>query len=131
MNISVCFNMSGYQHCTCRYRSSKHYCVINLNDGRFGCDFCSKTNASGESLKAQELQNTNIRNIKCVNNGARLFIELDTLIDIEDRVSRILSAKYELLIFNKTNKLKYVIGCIHLLDLIENKYTFTTEKTNH
>jgi hypothetical protein len=39
----------------------------------FGCDFCSKTYASGESLKAQELQNINIRNIKCVNNGERLF----------------------------------------------------------
>ena len=76
VNISVCFNMSGYQHCTCRYRSSKHYCVINLNDGGFGCE----TYASGESLKAQELQNTNIRNIKCVNNGARLFIELYSVV---------------------------------------------------
>ena len=72
--------MSGYQHCTCRYRSSKHYCVINLNDGGFGWDFCSKTYAYGESLKAQELNNTNIRNIKCVNNGASLFIELYSVV---------------------------------------------------
>ena len=54
----------------------KHYCVINRNDGGLGCDSCRKTYASDESLQAQELQNTNIKNIKSVNNGARLFIEL-------------------------------------------------------
>jgi hypothetical protein len=54
---------------------------------------------------------------------------LDTLIDIEDSVRRILSATYELLILSKTNKLKYLIGCIHRLDLIET--TFAIEETPH
>ena len=54
----------------------KHDCVKKRNDGGLVCDSCRKTYASGESLQAQELPNTNIKNIKSVNNGARLFIEL-------------------------------------------------------
>jgi len=36
--------------------------------------------ASGESLKAQELQNTNIKNIKYLKHGARSFIELYSVV---------------------------------------------------
>lgn len=36
------------------------------------------------------------------------------------------SAKYE--IFNKTNKLKYVIGCVQLVDMSENPHTLTSQQ---
>jgi hypothetical protein len=63
----------------CLFLNKSERCIQPIkyfNDGGLGCDSCRKTYASGESLQAQELQNTNIKNIKSVNNGARLFIEL-------------------------------------------------------
>ena len=44
---------------------------------------------------------------------------LDTAIDMADGERSVRSAKYELPLFNKTNKLKYVIGCVHLIELSE------------
>ncbi|CAC5383775.1 unnamed protein product [Mytilus coruscus] len=48
-----------------------------------------------------------------------LLKNLDTAIDMADGRRSVRSAKYELPIFNTTNKLKYVIRCIHLTALSE------------
>lgn len=44
---------------------------------------------------------------------------LDSAIDMADGMRSVRSAKYELPIFNKTNKVKNAIGCIHLTTLTE------------
>lgn len=44
-----------------------------------------------------------------------LLKNLDTAIDMGDGGRSVRSSKYELPIFNRTNKIKYVIGCIHLI----------------
>lgn len=48
-----------------------------------------------------------------------LLKNLDILIDMGDGVRLVCFVKYELLIFNKINKIKYVIGCVYLIILIE------------
>lgn len=44
---------------------------------------------------------------------------MDTSIDMGDGARSVRSAKYELPIFNKTNKTKYAIRCVHLTTLTE------------
>lgn len=57
-----------------------------------------------------------------------LLKNLDTAIDMGDGARSVRSAKYEMPIFNKTNKLKYVIGCVHLVDMSENPHTLTSQQ---
>lgn len=57
-----------------------------------------------------------------------LLKNLDTAIDMGDGAISVRSAKYEMPIFNKTNKLKYVIGCVHLVDMSENPHTLTSQQ---
>lgn len=44
-----------------------------------------------------------------------LLKNLDILMDIGDVVRLVCFVKYELLIFNKINKIEYVIGCVYLI----------------
>lgn len=59
-----------------------------------------------------------------------LLKNLDTAIDMGDGARSVRSAKYEMPIhvFNKTNKLKYVIGCVQLVDMSENPHTLTSQQ---
>jgi len=118
----------------------ENYWVANMNDGRFGCHFCANTYACVGSLKAHELkkhqhsiQKDKKKSTKSHKNQDDLYNyiqllfkltallkNLDTSIDMADGSRCVRSTKYELPIFNKTNKLKYVIGCVHLIDLSEN-----------
>lgn len=61
--------------------------------------------------------------IVLVSKLTALLKNLDTAIGMGDGARSVRSAKYEMPIFNKTNKLKYVIGCVHLVDMSEIPHT--------
>lgn len=117
----------------------ENYWVLN-EEGRFPCHFCIKTYSHVGSLKTHERichqhNGPKIEKKKKAKTSANddqlfnyiillfkltgLLKNLDTAIDMADGRRSVRSAKYELPIFNTTNKLKYVIGCIHLTALSE------------
>ncbi|CAC5383779.1 unnamed protein product [Mytilus coruscus] len=117
----------------------ENYWVLN-EEGRFPCHFCIKIYSHVESLKTHERichqhngpkiekkkkSETSATDDQLFNYIILLFKltgllkNLDTAIDMADGRRSVRSAKYELPIFNTTNKLKYVIGCIHLTALSE------------
>ncbi|XP_056013220.1 uncharacterized protein LOC125660287 [Ostrea edulis] len=116
----------------------ENYYVVNANDGRFPCHFCEKSFSYVGSLKSHEqikhqhtvqpmkrkptVKNTEdeLYNYMCLLfKLTALLKNLDTAIDMADGHRSVRSCKYELPIFHKTHKTKYVIGCIHLTTLTE------------
>lgn len=117
----------------------ENYWVLN-DEGRFACHFCEKSYCHSGSLKTHELQQhqhsgPKLKRKKKTSAATKddelynyillvfkltaLLKNLDTAIDMADGRRAVRSAKYELPVFNKTNKLKYVIGCVHLTALSE------------
>lgn len=115
----------------------ENYWVQNFEDGRIRCHFCPKTYAYVGSLKAHE---SSVHNVtvgkqsqlsKKTDDDAdqlqdyvfmlfklvMLHKNLDSAVDMGDGERSVRSAKYELPIYNKTNKTKYSIGSIHLTAL--------------
>jgi hypothetical protein len=103
---------------------------------RFKCHFCDKTYAYSKTLKTHELKvhshnvskhSSEKESSNCdeVFNYVMLVFKLialhrnlDSAIDMADRRRSVRSAKYEVPIYNKTNKLKYLIGSVHLTALV-------------
>ena len=121
----------------------ENYWIANEEDGRFSCHFCDKSYAGIGTAKTHESSKHNHKTKssrkskpkpkdakdELYNYVRTLFVltsllkNLDTAIDMADGARSVRSAKYELPLFNKTNKLKYVIGCIHLTELSEKTLT--------
>ena len=117
----------------------ENYWIGNESDGRFSCHFCTKTYLHVGTLQAHEKLKHNHtvplqdkRKSKSSDNADQLYDyilllfkltallkNLDTSIDMADGGRSVQSCKYELPIFNRTNKIKYVIGCVHLTALAE------------
>lgn len=115
----------------------ENYFVTNEDDNRFHCHFCPKsfvqlntvklhekqlhqhTVHSSASRNAQENEDELYNHVVLIFKLVCLLKNLDTSIDMGDGSRSVRSAKYELPIFNKTNKIKYAIGCIHLTTLTE------------
>ncbi|XP_046566552.1 uncharacterized protein LOC124275109 [Haliotis rubra] len=113
----------------------ENYWVSNLDEGRVKCHFCEKTYAYIGSLKAHEAKfhNVNIQKKKPKSKTKKsdqlkdhllmvfkltmLHKNLDQAVDMADGCRSVRSAKYELPLYNKTNKVKYVIGSVHLTAL--------------
>ncbi|CAC5407725.1 unnamed protein product [Mytilus coruscus] len=111
------------------------YWVSTLEDSRVTCHFCEKTYAYVGSLKTHEakVHNSKIELPKKPTKEKKqdelqnyilmlfklilLHRNLDTAVDMGDgeRVGH--SAKYELPVYNLTNKIKYLIGSVHLTAL--------------
>lgn len=125
----------------------ENYWVSNYEpeDGRFKCHFCEKTYAFVASLQSHEMKQHNVSVMKTTKQKPdkekdqlqdhiimlfRLVIlhkNFDTAVDMGDGNRSVCSAKYELPIYNKTNKLKYVIGSIHLTAMASGE-TLTEEQ---
>ena len=116
----------------------ENYWVTSESDGRFICHYCEKSYVYLNSLKCHEMQKHDYKPAKKTTSKKpkdasdeihdyilllfkliALLKNLDTAIDMADGKRAVTSAKYELAIFNRTNKIKYVIGCIHLTSLTE------------
>lgn len=116
----------------------ENYFVASDNDERFHCHFCPKSFVQLNSVKLHEKllhqhtvtsktsRKSNPENEDQLYNHIMLIFKfvcllknLDTSIDMGDGARSVRSAKYELPIFNKTNKTKYAIGCVHLTTLTE------------
>lgn len=116
----------------------ENYWTSHLENGRVKCHFCERTYAYVGSLKVHEekIHNAEIPQSKAKSKTARgkdeiqnycqllfkltlLHKNLDTSVDMGDGERSVRSAKYELPIYNITNKTKYAIGSIHLISLIE------------
>ncbi|XP_021342789.1 uncharacterized protein LOC110443113 [Mizuhopecten yessoensis] len=116
----------------------ENYWTSHLEDGRVKCHFCDKTYAYVGSLKVHEekIHNAEIPQTKAKSKSqtdedqfrnyclllvklALLHKNLDTAVDMADGERSVRSAKYELPIYNITNKTKYAIGSIHLISLTE------------
>ena len=114
----------------------ENYWTSNYSDGRFKCHFCDKTYAYSRTLKTHELK-VHSRNVSkhssekessnCdeVFNYVMLMFKLialhrklDSVVDMADGRRSVRSSKYETPIYNKTNKLKYLIGSVHLTALV-------------
>ena len=57
-----------------------------------------------------------------------LYKNLDMAVDMVDGERSIRSAKYELPLYNKTNKVKYLIGSVHLTVLTSSTCIFWEER---
>lgn len=114
----------------------ENYQISNMNDGRVQCHFCERSYAYVGSLK-------NMKRTKHIakvpkpktskESGTRsddvesycnvlckltlLHKNLDSAVDMADGNRSVRSAKYELPVYNLTNKTKYAIGSIHLIAL--------------
>ena len=114
----------------------ENYWTSNYSDGRFKCHFCDKTYAYSKTLKTHELKvhshnvskhSSEKESSNCdeVFNYVMLVFKLialhrnlDSAVDMADGRRSVRSAKYEVPIYNKTNKLKYLIGSVHLTALV-------------
>lgn len=112
-----------------------NYWVSTLEDGRVKCHFCEKTYAYTGSLRSHEAKCHNVKigmskktkkekkKDELQNHIVMLFKlillhkNLDTAVDMGDGERVVRSAKYELPIYNLTNKTKYLIGSVHLTSL--------------
>ncbi|XP_069105225.1 uncharacterized protein [Argopecten irradians] len=112
----------------------ENYWTSTIQNNRSKCHFCDKTYARIGSLKAHEakVHNSKMDRAKPQTQKSKdelfnyilmlfklvmLHKNLDSAVDMGDGERSIRSAKYELPIYNKTNKIKYVIGSIHLTAL--------------
>ena len=115
---------------------SENYWVSNIEHGRMKCHFCDKSYAFVGTLKAHEQnkhkadhkQSTKKKDktdskdelhdyILMLFKLTMLHRNLDTAVDMGDGERSVRSAKYELPIYKRTNKVKYSIGSIHLTSL--------------
>lgn len=113
---------------------AENYWVSSLDDNRLKCHFCPKSYAYVGSLKSHEkkVHNVEIKEPKksilkkadklqdyliMVFKLTLLHKNLDSAVDMGDGEPSVRSAKYEIPIYNKTNKTKYTIGSIHLTAL--------------
>ena len=114
----------------------ENYWISNLANGRVHCHHCKKTYKYVGSLKSHENQVHNV-DIKMPSskplkvsdelNGYLMLLfklvilhkNLDTAVDMADGERSVKSSKFELPIYNKTNKTKYAIGSIHLIAMTE------------
>ncbi|XP_033727565.1 uncharacterized protein LOC117316891 [Pecten maximus] len=116
----------------------ENYWTSQLKDSRVKCHFCEKTYAYVGSLKVHEekIHNAVTPQIKAKRKSSTekdevqgyclqvfklslLHKNLDSAVDMADRDRSVKSAKYELPVYNLTNKTKYAIGSIHLITLLE------------
>ncbi|XP_056013603.1 uncharacterized protein LOC125669312 isoform X1 [Ostrea edulis] len=114
----------------------ENYWTSNYSNGRFKCHFCDKTYIYSKSLQTHELK-VHSHNVKkqsgektstdsdevfnyvmLVFKLVALHRNLDSAVDMGDGMRSVRSAKYEAPIYNKTNKLKYLIGSVHLTALV-------------
>lgn len=129
--------MSKLRDCVTDKNHPDNIWVSNFIDGRVKCHHCEKTYAYVGSLKVHE---ENLHGVtvskkqrkgkgKCKDElyGYMLLLfklsllhnNLDDAVDMADGARSIKSAKYELHIYNFTNKTKYAIGSIHLIAMTE------------
>lgn len=126
----------------------ENYWVQNFEDGRIQCHFCPKTYAYVGSLKAHESKMHNITIGKQSKVSKQkdtkadqlqdyslmlfklvmLHKNLDSAVDMGDGERSVRSTKYELPIYNKTNKTKYSIGSIHLTAMTSGLLPATQEE---
>ncbi|XP_062600399.1 uncharacterized protein LOC134262037 [Saccostrea cucullata] len=117
----------------------ENYWISNVNDGRVQCHFCERSYAYVGSLKVHEetKHNANVPPVvkPKTSRGSEsddvesycnvlfkltlLHKNLDSAVDMADGNRSVRSAKYELPVYNLTNKTKYAIGSIHLIALTE------------
>ncbi|XP_069109674.1 uncharacterized protein [Argopecten irradians] len=115
----------------------ENYWISNMEDGRVKCHFCEKTYAYVGSLKVHEevKHNAKVPPVKKpklnkdndeIESYCNLLFKLtllhknlDSAVDMADGYRSVRSAKYELPIYNLTNKTKYGIGSVHLIALTE------------
>lgn len=113
----------------------ENYWTSNIQDGgKIKCHYCVKRYTNIQSVKTHEQnvhnhkppkvkgqsksEGDNLHNyIMMVFKLIALHKNLDTAVDMADGHRFVRSAKYELPIYNKTNKIKYVIGSIYLTAL--------------
>lgn len=114
----------------------ENYWINTAVENRFQCHHCDESYAFIESLKTHESRmhgyvDSSPKGDKNDENKDELFDyvvhlfklgalhkNLDTAVDMGDGHRSVRSAKYELPIYNKTNKTKYLIGSIHLTALV-------------
>ena len=114
----------------------ENYYLTNLENGRVQCHFCPKSYTYVGSLKVHEEKihgakapksQISCEKLKDEVEGycqllfrlALLHKNLDSAVDMADGHRSVRSAKYELPLYVKTNKVKYAIGSIHLVSLTE------------
>ncbi|OWF47689.1 hypothetical protein KP79_PYT01281 [Mizuhopecten yessoensis] len=114
----------------------ENYWISNLENGRVRCHFCDKTYAYVGSLKVYEekihkktvvtTKSTVTKDKDELQSYCRMLFKLcllqknlDTSVDMGDGERSVRSAKYELPIYNTTNKIKYGIGSVHLISMTE------------
>ena len=129
--------MSKLRDCVTDKNHPDNYWVANYMNGRVKCHYCEKTYAYVGSLKAHEEkmhgftvsmgQKKGKEENKDELHGYMLLFfkltllhkNLDDAVDMADGIRSVKSAKYELPIYNKTGKIKYAIGSIHLIAMTE------------
>lgn len=84
----------------------------------------SKTNKK-KSVDADQLQEYTSMQFKLV----MLLKNLDSVVDMGDGKRSVRSAKYELPIYNRTNKTKYSIGSIHLTALTSGLFSASQQES--
>ena len=114
----------------------ENYWVNTAIDGRFKCHLCDKSYKFLGSLKTHEKLVHDITVIEhvskktktkksqdqdelkdyliCLFRRVALHKNLDSAVDMADGHRSVRSAKYETPLYNKTNKVKYLIGSVHL-----------------
>lgn len=125
----------------------ENYWLSNFENGRIKWHFCDRSYVHIGSLKSHEIKVHNLpaekkeRNIKPADADqvqdyilhlfklVLLHKNLDTAVDMGDGERSVRSAKYELPVYNKTNKTKYSIGSIHLTALTSGLLTGDKEES--
>jgi hypothetical protein len=117
---------------------NENYWIKTVVGDRFKCHYCDRSYAFIGSLKTHESQlhgyveeSTKVKGsekdekkdelydyVVHLFKLAALHKNLDTAVDMGDGHRSVRSAKYELPIYNKTNKTKYLIGSVHLTSLV-------------
>ncbi|KAK6168270.1 hypothetical protein SNE40_022131 [Patella caerulea] len=124
----------------------ENYWISNNKDGRLQCHFCNKTYAYVGSLKSHEkdIHSVHIdvpkgrstqKSVKTMEDHLYMLFKLvllhknlDSAVDMGDGERCVRSAKYELPVYNLTNKTKYMIGSIHLTSLTSGMLPSDQEK---
>ncbi|XP_053390807.1 uncharacterized protein LOC128553655 [Mercenaria mercenaria] len=116
----------------------ENYWISSLENDRFKCHFCNSSYSYVDSLKAHEknehaFQPSKQNSDKTLKKEASdelhdyvlslfrltaLHKNLDSAVDMGDGYRVVRSAKYETPIYNKTHKIKYFIGSVHLTAMV-------------
>jgi len=126
---------------------SENYWLANFENERIKCHFCDRSYVHIGSLKSHEIKVHNLpvekkeKIVKPVDEDqvqdyivhllklVLLHKNVDTAVDMCDGERYVRSAIYELSVYSKTNKTKYVIGSIHLTALISGLLTGDNEES--